>query len=372
MKNKKWMAALLLIILCSMAGCRKGTKEAEKPAIIPVVTDTPVPEEEPEAAGTKAPAGTPGNHEGKAESVLTGEWIDQEKAGRRPYAIMFNNIKIASPQCGTSQAAIMYEALSEGGITRLMGIFEDFDADRIGSVRSARHYFVSIADEYDAIYVHFGQSKYALNKIKEIGINNLNGLEGVGNTVYYRDNSIKAPHNAFASWKSILKGTEQKKYRTGYQDTPDNHFRFYEEDTELKTGLDAEKVTLKFSGYTAPYFEYNEKNKLYYRYQFNEKHIDKNTGKQLAFKNLIVQYVKQWTIDKKNGYQSMDIENSSGTGYYITNGRSVPITWKKNEARKEMHYYDENGDVLAINPGKTYIAVFPDNNTKDVVISDKK
>ena len=57
-----------------------------------------------------------------------------------------------------------------------------------------------------------------------------------------------------------------------------------------------------------------------------------NTDKQLTFKNIIVQFVKEWNIDK-NGYQTMDLENAQGTGYYITNGKMEPITWKKNESK---------------------------------------
>ena len=65
----------------------------------------------------------------------------------------------------------------------------------------------------------------------------------------------------------------------------------------------------------------------------------------------------------------MDIENAEGKGYYITNGKKVDITWKKNEKNKWMRYFDSTGSELTINPGKTYIAIFPDNKTKDVVIN---
>ena len=106
--------------------------------------------------------------------------MPEEVGNRRPYAVMLNNHEIASPQSGTSEASILYEAIVEGGITRLMGVYEQFSTERIGSVRSARHYFVSFADEYDAIFVHFGETKYATAKIKELGIDNLSGLTGIG------------------------------------------------------------------------------------------------------------------------------------------------------------------------------------------------
>lgn len=346
-------------------GCKKQAPNSMPIETIESNMQTPAPTIEPTPLTTPIPESLVG----KAQSKISGLWIDEELVKLRPYAVMFNNIQYASPQSGISQASVLYEAIVEGGITRLMGIFEEFDSDRIGSTRSARHYFVSFADEYDAIYVHFGQTKYATKKMADLGIDNLSGLEGVGNTVFYRDNTIKAPHNAFASYQGILAGIKQKKYRTELKEDYENHYNFYNTDTDMLEETKASKVTLGFSKYTTPYFTYNMEDKLYYRYQFGKEHIDKNTGKQLAFKNIIIQLVKEWDIDK-NDYQTMDIENSSGNGYYITNGNAVEITWKKNEATKKMHYYDKNGEILTVNPGKTYIAVFPKDRIEQISISE--
>ncbi|MFU0828046.1 MAG: DUF3048 domain-containing protein [Lachnoclostridium sp.] len=356
---------LILLITFSMVGCKKKTET--QITVTPTVTPTPTATNTP----TLTPTAEPENHEGEAKSKLTGLWVPEEVSKKRPYAIMLNNLKLASPQSGTSEASILYEALAEGGITRLMGIFEELNDSRIGSVRSARHYFVSVADEYDAIFVHYGETTYATKKISALGIDNLSGLTGIGNTVFYRDKSIKAPHNAFTSKEGILKGTEIKGYRTEYKEGYEGHFRFYDKDTDLGSGEKVSKITLKFSNYASPYFVYDSQKKLYGRYQFGTEHIDYNTGKQLTFKNIIIQFVKEWNIDK-NGYQTMDIENASGTGYYITNGEKVDITWTKNESTRKMRYYDGKGNELTINPGKTFIALFPDNRVQDVVLSDKE
>lgn len=310
------------------------------------------------------------NHDNEEKSLLTGQWIPKDQANKRPYAIMLNNIAYASPQGGIEEAVILYEALVEGGITRLMGIYEELHPERIGSVRSARHYYVSIADEYDAIYVHYGHTKYAEAKIKELGIDTLSGLSGIGTTVYYRDKSVKAPHNAFASKDGIQKGTSQLGYRTEYKENSEiQHFTFYEEDTELASNKKADSIILPYSNSFTSSFAYNKEDKLYYREQFQKAHTDYNTKEQLKYKNIMIQYVKEWNIDK-NGYQTMDIENSSGAGVYITNGKAIDITWKKNESSKTMHYYDNNSNILQINPGKTYIGVFPNHRADLVTIGE--
>lgn len=309
------------------------------------------------------------NHEGQMRSYLTGLWVDEEIGKKRPYAYQFSNFKTVRNQWGIGQADIVYECLVEGGITRLLGIGENYSGDRIGSTRSSRHYFASIADEYDAIYIHYGKTKYAKKKLKDLGIDNLDGETGIGTTVFYRDNSLKAPHNAFASLEGILKGIEKKGYETLYEANYEPHFSFYETDTDLSGGSTANKVTVHFtpSSYNKPYFEYNKTDKLYYRYQFNEAHKDSLTGEQLSFKNLIIQFVKEWDIDK-NGYQDMELADASGKGYYISNGTMVEITWKKKEATGWMRYYNKDGEELTINPGKTYIALFPDKYTKGLII----
>lgn len=311
------------------------------------------------------------DHTGEAKSKLTGLWIPEEEAMKRPYAIMFNNIKIANPQSGISDASILYEALTEGGITRLMGVFENISEDsltakRIGSVRSARHYYVSFADEYDAIFIHFGKTTYANKKMQKLGIDHLDGNMGIGASGFYRDKAIKAPHNAFTSLEGIQKVIDKAGFRTTYEEGYRGHFLFMDEGEILTSDVAANKVSIKFSTYAKPYFIYDKENSVYQRYQYDQPHVDANTNEILTFKNIIVQFVKEWDIDK-NGYQTMDIENAEGEGYYITNGGAIPITWTKNESTGIMRYYNLDKTELSIHPGKTYIAVFPNSKTSDVV-----
>lgn len=349
---------VFVLMLVLLAGCGKDKK----------VTPTPSPSASVEAA-VETPDPTPEESApaGMARSKLTNEWIPEEKAASRPYAIMLSNINVASPQSGIGQAGILYECLVEGGITRLMGVFDNFDADRIGSVRSARHYYVSIADEYDAIYVHYGQSKYTQDVLDKLQVNNLSGLTAVGNTVFYRDNKIKAPHNAFASYEGIIKGTKEMQYRTTYRDNMTSHYEFYKEDTDLTGGTAVSKVTVPFSKKYSPVFEYDTAKKVYKRSQFGEAHIDANTGEQLTFKNLILQFVEESTMDEK-GRQDMNLSNASGKGYYITNGKCIKISWKKNESEESMSYFDENGNKLTVNTGKTYIGLFPDTKAESIIM----
>lgn len=371
MKKKLTLIMLMVVLALALTACGKGKKENDNKK-----ASTNPPEATQEASiPTNAPLPTEDTHTGQALSRLSGEYIPEKAANQRPYAMMINNIEYAAQfQSGLSQASIVYEAKVEGGITRLMAIFENFDAKRIGSARSARHYYVSVASEYDAIFVHFGHTKFATAKIESLGVDNISGLSGIGGKVFYRDSSISPPHNAFTSKKGLIAGRKILKYKKTYNKNFHNsHYQFYKEDTDLVSDKIANKITVKFSGYAAPYFLYDEATKLYNRYQYGSAHMDANAKTQLTFKNLIIQYVDDEPIvpGHPKDYRTINFENAKGKGMYISNGKAVKITWEKHESKGFMKYYDESGNELVVNPGKTYIALFPDEDS-NLTISDKK
>ena len=325
-----------------------------------------VAEEKPVMTATPAPTQNP--HEGKVQSSLNGKWVKPSVENKRPYAVMINNIEYAFlHQSGVSKADVLYEALAEGGITRMMAVYQDVsDVQEIGSVRSARHYYVQFAFEWDAIFCHFGQTKYAISKMNHLGTENLSGLSAIGPVVYSRNYSIAAPHNVFTSGKKLKKGAKQMGYslkkREGRQA---EHFHFHEKNTELSEGEAAKKITIPFSDYSKCVMNYNKSKKKYMKTEYGKKHMDKQNGKQLAFENVIIQIVEEYNKDH-NGYQTMELSGNSGKGYYFTNGKGIPITWRRSGTADSitMVYRTEDGETLTVNPGKTYIAVYPKNRKK--------
>ena len=202
--------------------------EEPTPMITPELTPEPVIEEEPQLPDYAAIH----KEAGEVQSVINGTWVKEEIAKKRPYTFMFNNISVANPQSGIGDADILYEILVEAGITRCMGVFENMNEensckDRIGSARSARHYFASIASEYDSIFIHYGETCYATKKIAALNLDHLEGTHAEGSTVFYRDKNIKAPHNAFAFLAGIEKAIANKKFRTEHnEDFVPQHFDF--------------------------------------------------------------------------------------------------------------------------------------------------
>ena len=390
---KRFYVLLVLSLCLLLAACGKEEQPTGNSSLvdIPTLPPTEAPdnsqlEEQPTATPTSIPTPTEAPlvtdvpeptqdaslpPEGMVKSRLTGLWIPEETAIYRPYAIMINNIKVASPQSGLSASDILYEALVEYGITRFMAVFEAQDAmadttSRIGSVRSARHYYVNLANELDAIYVHFGGTSYASDEIADAHVDEVDGIKGgLANWAFTRDENIQSPHNVFLNFSIMLNEVFNSSLRSEWEHPEDKFFQFYEEDVTPMNGQKAEKVTIQFSQSVRPYLVYDADNREYTRYQFGVLHQDANNDQPLVFKNIIIQYVKHTEIS--NGYLDLELENAEGDGYYVTNGVAVPIVWKRNETANECHYYDQSGNRLEINVGKTYIAIYPDDYRGGVI-----
>ena len=348
MRRKKTVLALVILVILAAAGVVigilyvRGHKEPEKSIV--TVEEDPEPGADPEA--------------GQARSLLTGEWIDASLVRNRPIAIMMEDTKAALPLYGLNSAGVVYEAPVEGGITRLVAIMENYgDLERIGNVRSCRPYYVYIASEYDAVYVHYGQSVQGLEVLNTGIVDNLSGLDGsVESTVFFRTSDRKSPHNAYASGQGIIAGIAKKGYDTTYAEDYSGHWIFAADDSPvtLEGGADA-AVIKPYYPYNKPYFVYNKDTGLYERFQFGEEDIDAVDNSQVYAKNIIFQFVPSSIY---SGTQYLNIPlNGSGTGKFFTNGKMVDITWKKNSNSDITRYYDAAGNEIVLNPGKTWVCL---------------
>lgn len=361
MKRRQLLLGIAACLLAGFSGCQKETDTG-----ITFVTPTPAPAQEESAADSQeevlnpvaiTPTPVP---EGMVTSWLTGEYVAQEQGRRRPVAVMFNNIIDAVPQTGISRAGVIYEAPVEGGITRLMGIFEDYDGlEKIGSVRSCRDYFIFYATGFDAIYAHYGQSAYAEQYLAMDEVDNLSGLSGYGDQVYYRTQDRNPPHNAYTSAAGIQAGINYCGYRTDYSEGYAGAWKFAEPGTDspIPGGSTANTVTPGY-GYNEPWFEYDPQTGQYLRFQYGGTQIDDMDGSQLAVKNILLQY-SDWQYYDENGYLNIDV-TSSGAGKYITNGTAQDVTWSKDGLWGATHFYDSGGQEITLNPGKTWVCVILD------------
>ena len=293
--------------------------------------------------------------------------IVNEDSTSRNIAVMYNNIStVWGYQSGLQDAYLVYEMLVEGGYTRLMAIFKDATTERIGSVRSSRPYFLDYALENDALYIHFGASEQALSDISTLGVNNINGM--TYSAGFWRDRTLglATEHTAFTSMELIQKGIQKYDYRTTTEMPLLLQYNVDEIDLSSKKGaIVANKVFIEYSGSRSTTFEYDVVNKVYLRSQgtakANYEHVDYVTKKQYTAKNIITYQIPTKTIDAK-GRQAMTT-TGGGSGYYITDGYAVPITWEKQRRGSQTIYRYLNGEEIDVNDGNTYIEIQPVDKT---------
>lgn len=281
----------------------------------------------------------------------------------RPIAVMINNIGVAREvQTGLQDAYLVYEMIVEGGLTRLMALYKDANTERIGSIRSSRHYYLDYALENDAIYVHWGYSEFAQQDITKLKINNINGLI-YGNKYFWKDDTLNVAteHRAFSSMKLIHDGIEKLGYRTTTENKSLLNYSIEKIDlSSLKGAIPANNIAIRYSKSVTSSYEYDSEAGNYKRSVNNKPHIDAITKKQNTAKNIITYQVKNTTIsgDYKDR-QNLD-NIGEGTGYFISNGYAVPITWNKESRNSKTIYRLEDGTELKVNDGNTYIQIQPE------------
>lgn len=366
---------LLLIFIFAAALCACGQGGIPNP-IIPdsapssAVQGTPSPEASEERPGSIVPTDdSQPPREGMTRSRLTNEWVEEDVAAVRPIAVIIPNEQNAMPQYNISRASVVYEANVEGRMSRMMALFEDWqDLTKIGNVRSLRTYYAYWAFEWDAFIVHYGGPYYINDLLAQPGTQTVNGNQTADSAAFFRSGDRPAPHNGYATGKGLTSVIQRKGYSLAYRDLADQkHFVFTsraQPNTLSQYGENADDaVYIDMTGcypLTRCYFQFNEKDGLYYRSQYlsggqDGPHTDAATGEQLSFKNIIVQYVKY--EDLGNGYLAMQCVASGGDGWYFTNGKGIPVSWEKKSDYGATRYYDNSRREITLNTGKTMICI---------------
>jgi len=363
-------ATLMTLTACGQNDINNPIISDSTPTAVPTATPVPVsPNINPGTVDDSQPP-----QEGMLRSRLTNEWVDADVANTRPIAVMIANEVNAVPHYNLSEASVVYETLVEGSMTRLMAIYEDWDnLDKIGNIRSLRAYYAYWAFEWDAFIVHFGGPYFINPLIEEPTTQTINGNLSSDVGAFFRSTDRKSPHNTYADGAELENVIADKDYSLRYRDlTDDNHFQFASKsDPNTLSQYDSAKSAgyIDMSGcfpLTRCYFEYNEEDGLYYRSQHlsggtDGPHIDAATGEQLSFSNIIVQNVAIEDIGE--GYLAFACHDTTQDGWFFTNGKGIHVTWSKTSDYSATRYYDDNGDEIVLNTGKTMICVVEKGDT---------
>ena len=292
---------------------------------------------------------------------------DATLVNRKPVAIMLNNIKVAQPQQGNSQADIIYEVLAEGGITRMLGIYHDVSQlNVVGSVRSARLYYLELALGHDAVFVHAGGSPEFYEKSKEWNLTTVDGVNGyyayASTGLFWRDKnrvpgkSFGYEHSMVTSGEKLTNVLTKRDLLTDHAD-PYTYEMSFAADGTPADGKTAVTLTVPFiSNGKSTIFRYDADTGVYKAEQYGGAYIDGNDGTQVSATNVLVLQTSCKTVDSAG---RLKVDLSSGNGWFACGGKYIPITWEKGERGQQLRYFTADGQPLTLGQGKSYVCIVP-------------
>lgn len=345
------LAALTAVSAVSMVGCGGDGKEVSNSAVVDV---QPVADHN--------------------LNNLTGETnLTDEAVGKRPVAVMINNIDASLPQYGVAAADLMFETLVEGGITRMMAVYGDYtQIPNVCSIRSCRYYYPILAEGLDALYIHCGSDMtIAMDTLNDLGIDRFDG--NYGNTLLFerdqeRLQSYSVEHTMMLKGSNVPQAMTEANMRTDLESGKNTPlFDFNQEGVlvQPENGVNpCTQVNLAFSDSYYSTFRYDATDKTYYKSHNGNAHMDIATGEQLNYTNV---FVLETNISVRNEKGLMDVDWTGGTGYYISGGAYQQIKWSKPKESSNIQITDQDGNPVKVNTGKSYFGIINYGDT-DVIV----
>jgi len=288
--------------------------------------------------------------------LLDGQPYENSKSARHPLAVIVENHPDARPQSGLNKASIVYEAITEGGITRFLAVFGPTDADEVGPIRSARLFFMDWLKEYDAFFAHAGGNEDALANIGNYQIKDIPHTEP-----YYRRDykgrKVASEHTLYSSTASLYELAQKRGFDVGSSNYTAMKFK-----VDGPADPAGKGVEINFS--SASYkvnWTFDPAANIYLRNMAGTAHKDRVTDSQITAKNIVIQTVSR-THQPTGSYGSSNyvFKNiGEGNAYVLRDGQVVKATWKKSDLNSRTKFFDETGVEIQFNPGNTWYEIIP-------------
>ena len=305
---------------------------------------------------------------------------------RRPLAVMIENHLDSRPTSGLSSADLVYEAVAEGGITRLMAFFYcgiTYENTMFAPVRSARIYFTKLIPEYDALYNHVGGAGNCddptvddrakalcfirTNKIKDLDqfgragdfktchrvTNRLDHEVAYEHTMAcYSDELYKVA--AKLNWTNVdAKGVSWNKNFVSW--------KFKDDPSEKGT---VSNITFDFWSSKSDYsvaWKYDPAANQYLRSNGGQSATDLTTGEQLSAKNVVIQFVKETGPLDEHLHMYYEVVGT-GKALVFQDGQAISGTWTKAAVSSRTRFFDDKGKEIQFTRGQTWIELVPSAN----------
>ncbi len=287
-------------------------------------------------------------------SPLTGLPIDKaEDLSRRPLLVKLGNSEAERPQAGLALADVVYESVTEGGITRYAAVFQSHEVANLGPVRSARLSDLQIAPEFKAVLAHVGASNPIMSLLRGGTVLDLDQF--FYQQYYHRTSDRVAPYNVYTSTADLRRGFADRGFTPSAPIAPSLF------DEEPPAGTPAGTVDFEFAPETPVQYVYDVARHAYWQMEYDVPTTDASTGQPVPIANLIVQFAPVQATDiveDRNGTHSLEYDLvGSGKVLLFRDGLQVEATWRRNSLSDRTTFVDPAGNGIPLARGSVWIAV---------------
>jgi len=356
------------LLLAAMPGGTGQATQTPTATASPTASPTAVPTPSPTATPTPEPTPTPTDTPVPTPESLPPDWAYADLDGvaapatlahRLPLAIMIDDHQLARPQSGISSASIVYRAPVEGDADRYMYVFQEGTATDIGPVRSARPYYVYWADEYKALFGHYGGDAQSLLKIIPANAKYIYNEDALyqGSCPYHRITTRVSPHNAYTNTAILITCAAKRGYPATYQKLPTRPFK---DDMSIIDRPNAQMVNIPYRTGTVGY-QYNFLTDDYTRFQDGKPEIDPANGNNVYARTIVVlfQYVTTDPLSEPGHIRPWVNSVGSGQATVFMEGQAIAATWKKTSNTALTRLYDKSGKEIPFVRGKIFMQSVP-------------
>lgn len=286
----------------------------------------------------------------KQTDPLTGLAVDDGGIHHPVVMVMINNHPKARPQTGLNRADIVFEVLAEGEITRFAAFYHSVTEGNIGPVRSARPYYLDLAEGFDAVVAHAGGSPAAKERFSQPGYPSIDGI-GEDGKYFTREDFRQAPHNLYTSMERLLQGAAEQGF--GDQDTFPS-LLFSDSSADIVGDETAKDIHIEYGPLYNVGYRYDSAMEQFTRFTQGELHIDRETEQPLAIDNILVIKVPHQVLDDQ-GRRDIELDGS-GEGWLFQQGFVQKVDWKYENGFTRPY---KDGQEIPLIPGKTWVNVIP-------------
>lgn len=297
-------------------------------------------------ATTTSSAGTTTTVAAGPTFPLTGLPVDDAARLNRPaLVIKINNVASARPQFGINQADVIFEEKIGTSVTRLLSVFHSTDADKVGSIRSARASDLPIlAALSKPLFVWSGANENLTPVIRRTDATDLGYSQHAG--LYTRGRVLKDYTEFFVSTPTVWAESPAG------QGAPAPVFQFRTATDPVPAGQKISSVSWSKNGYVVDWTWDAAKNG-FLRTQAGTPHVDAG-GEQVLATNVVMMFVTyKSAFDDPRSPEA--ITTGKGDVWVVSNGVASGGTWERANPTDPFVFKDSAGNPIKLTPGKTWV-----------------